>query len=201
MQHSEEFSLYQKFLVSDQREKLISPPIYTTAISRDARDNLNVLDFGCGHGYVAMLLALLPLNGIRVYACDTDEECLDVLWGRIAQREVKNLTAFHMPNYSQIYIPGWLPPIDYVFASFSMSSLEHPDIGLPQLVKQTPPGTQFHFVEWDPEKSHTALDVYVPRARRIAIGDFKQLLMYSGLTIQHEESGKQLYYTMRATKV
>jgi len=200
VQHSEEFALYQKFLVSDQREKLINPQIYTAAISRDARDNLNILDFGCGHGYVAMLLAHLPLNGIRVYACDTDEECLDVVWGRIAQRGVKNLTAFHMPNYSQIYMPGWLPPIDYVVCSFSMSSLEHPDIGLPQIVRQTPAGTQFLFVEWDPEKSHPALDIYVPPARRIAVGDFKQLLLYSGLTVQHEDSGKQPYYTMRAIK-
>jgi hypothetical protein len=87
-----------------------------------------------------------------------------------------------------------------VNCSFSLSALEHPDIGLPQIVKQTPPGTHFVFTEWDPDKSHPVIDLYIPPARRISVGDFKQLLRYSGLTVQHEESGKQPYYTMRAIK-
>jgi SAM-dependent methyltransferase len=200
VQHSEECVEYQKFLVSDQREKLIHPNIYTAALQKDARENLNILDFGCGHGYVAVHLATKPLHGIRVYACDTDEECLDVLWGRIAERQMNNLTAFHMPNYSQISLPGWLPPIDYVFCSFSISALEHPDIGLPHLVTQVPHGTNFIFTEWDPTRSHALVDMFVPQSRRIALGDFKQLLKVSGLEVQHEESGKQAYYLIRATK-
>jgi ubiquinone/menaquinone biosynthesis C-methylase UbiE len=201
MQHSEEFALYQKFLVSDQREKLISPHSYTATILKDNRDSLNVLDFGCGHGYVAMTMALLPLNGIRVYACDTDEECLDVLWGRIAQRSVKNLTAFHLPNYSQIYMPGWLPPMDYVYASFSMSALEHPDIALPQIVRQMPSGTQFHFTEWDPTRSHPLIDNHIPAARRLGVDDLKKLIAGSGLALQHVEAARQPYYTVRAIKI
>ncbi|MBS0618644.1 MAG: class I SAM-dependent methyltransferase [Spirochaetes bacterium] len=200
MQHAEEFVEYQKYLISDQREKLILPQHYTAQLSREVREDLNVLDFGCGHGYVAMLLALLPLKGLRVYACDTDEECLDVLWGRIAERGVKNLTAFHLPNYSQIYLPGWLPPVDYVFCSFSISTLEHPDIGLPQLVKHVAKGTQFSFTEWESERSHPAIDIYVPPARRIVFADFKQLVEESGLKILFEESGKQQYYSVRAVK-
>lgn len=147
-----------------------------------------------------MQLATLPSPGIRVYACDTDEECLDVLWGRIAHRVVPNLTAFHLPNYSQISLPGWLPQMDYVICSFSIAALEHPDIGLPQLVRQMPSGIQFLFVEWDPEKSHPVIDIYFPVSRRIAVGDFRQLIAVSGLKIQHEESGKQPYYVMRAQK-
>lgn len=200
MQHSEEFVEYQKFLISDQREKLINPQIYNNPIAKDSRENLSVLDFGCGHGYVALHLASLPMQSITVYACDTDEECLDVLWGRIAHRALQNVTAFHMPNYSQIYLPGWLPTLDYVFCSFSMSALEHPDIALPQIVKQVPQGAHFHFVEWDPEKSHSQLDVFVPPARRIKLPDFRKLVTVSGLKIQNEESGKQPYYTVRAMK-
>lgn len=167
---------------------------------RDPRDNIVVLDFGCGHGYVAVALATLAHPGVRVYACDTDEECLDVLWGRIAHRGVPNLTAFHLPNYSQISLPGWLPAPDYVVCSFSISALEHPDIGLPQLVKQVPQGTNFLFVEWDPERSHKLIDIYAPPARRLSVHDFRQLVEYSGLKLTHEESGKQLYYYMRAIK-
>lgn len=200
VQHSEEFALYQKYLISDQREKLINPQIYSAPLTRDGRENINVLDFGCGHGYVSMYVATMPLPGIRVYACDTDEECLDVIWGRIAHRGQHNITAFHLPNYSQIYLPGWLPKIDYVFCSFSISALEHPDIGLPQIVKQVATGTNFLFVEWDPEKSHPQIDVFVPPARRLRTEDFRQLLKMSGLALQHEDSGKQLYYVMRAIK-
>jgi len=200
VQHSENFVDYQKYLVSDQREKLIPASTYLNFISRDTRENLTVLDFGCGHGYVAMHIATKPLPGIRVYACDADEECLDVLWGRIALRQLPNLTAFHIPNYSQISLPGWLPKPDYVFCSFSISALEHPDIGLPHLVTQVDKGTQFLFVEWDPYKSHNMIDQYVPQSRRIALGDFKQLLMVSNLSLAHEESGKQPYYVLRAVK-
>ncbi|MFO1471025.1 MAG: class I SAM-dependent methyltransferase [Turneriella sp.] len=200
MQHSEEFVEYQKFLISDQREKLINPQIYNNLLAKDPRENLNVLDFGCGHGYVAIQVAQLPLAGIRVYACDTDEECLDVLWGRIAQRGLQNVTAFHLPNFSQIYLPGWLPAPDYVFCSFSISALEHPDIGLPQIVRQVPSGTNFLFVEWDPEKTHPLVDIYVPPSRRISLPDFRKLVDYSGLTAQHEEAGKQPYYLLRALK-
>lgn len=159
-----------------------------------------MLDFGCGHGYVAMLLATLPQPAMRVYACDSDEECLDVLWGRIAHRGINNLTAFHLPNYSQIYLPGWLPAFEHVICSFSISALEHPDIGLPQLVRQIASGAQFLFVEWDPEKSHKLIDIYVPPARRILPADFRKLLEYSGLKINAEESGKMLYYFFRAVK-
>lgn len=149
---------------------------------------------------MAVHAAALPMNGLRVYACDTDEECLDILWGRIAQRNLTNMTAFHLPNYSQISLPGWLPPLDYVFCSFSMSAVEHPDIALPALVGQVAKGTQFLFVEWDPYKSHPVIDIYVPASRRIAPGDFKQLLLVSGLQLQHEDSGRQPYYVMRAVK-
>lgn len=159
-----------------------------------------MLDFGCGHGYVAAHIAVLPLAGLRVYACDTDEECLDVLWGRIAQRSLHNLTAFHLPNHSQIYLPGWLPPLDYVFCSFSLSSVEHADIALPQIVRQVPQGAQFLFVEWDPHKTHPVMDRYIPAARRIAPEDFKKLISVSGLALQHEESGRQPFYVMRALK-
>ena len=159
-----------------------------------------MLDFGCGHGYVAMLVATLPQQNTRVYACDSNEECLDVLWGRIAHRLVHNLTAFHMSNYSQIYLPGWLPAPDYVICSFSISALEHPEIGLPQLVKQLPVGVNFLFVEWDPEKTHKLIDIYAPAARRIAAPEFRQLLEYSGLKITHDETGKHLHYVMRAVK-
>ncbi|HRP68555.1 MAG TPA: class I SAM-dependent methyltransferase [Turneriella sp.] len=200
MQAADDFIQYQQFLISDQREKLIPSAVYTSALTKDVRENLNVLDFGCGHGYVAVLLAHLPLKGLHVYACDCDEECLDTLWGRIAHRDIKNLTAFHLSNYAQIYTPTWLPPIDHVFFSFSVSALEHPDISLPQIVKQMPAGTQFHFFDWNPHKSHPQVDIFVPPARRIQIDDFKKLLEYSGLTLQHEESGKQIYYTMRAIK-
>jgi hypothetical protein len=147
-----------------------------------------------------MLLATLTRPGIRVYACDSDEECLDVLWGRIAHRQIKNLTAFHLPNYSQIYLPGWLPQPDYVVCSFSISALEHPDIGLPQLVSQVASGTNFLFVEWDPERSHKLIDIYVPASRRITPADFRDLVEYSGLKLSSEESGKHLYYVVRAVK-
>jgi ubiquinone/menaquinone biosynthesis C-methylase UbiE len=179
----------------------VHPGIYTSQIQRDARENLNILDFGCGYGYVAMQLAISAVPGIRVYACDTDEECLDVLWGRIAHRVVKNLTAFHLPNYSQISLPGWLPAMDYVICSFSIAALEHPDIGLPQLARQMAGGTQFLFVEWDPEKTHPFIDIYFPPARRITPADFKQLIEMSGLKLQQEEIGKQPYYVLRAMKV
>lgn len=200
MQHSENFVEYQKYLVSDQREKLIPASIYTNVLARDTRETLTVLDFGCGHGYVAVHLATKSLPNLRVYACDADEECLDVLWGRIASRQLLNLTAFHMSNYSQLYLPGWLPKPDYVFCSFSISALEHPDIGLPHLVTQLDKGTQFLFVEWDPYRSHAMIDTFVPASRRIALGDFKQLLMISELTMTHEESGKHPYYVVRAVK-
>ncbi|MFZ5630740.1 MAG: class I SAM-dependent methyltransferase [Spirochaetota bacterium] len=167
---------------------------------RDPRDSINILDFGCGHGYVAMVLATLVHPGIRVYACDSDEECLDVLWGRIAHRQVQNLTAFHLPNYSQVSLPGWLPAPDYVVCSFSISALEHPDIGLPQLVRQVPSGTNFLLVEWDPERTHKLIDIYIPPARRITPADFRRLVEYSGLKITSEDSGKQLYYSVRAVK-
>jgi ubiquinone/menaquinone biosynthesis C-methylase UbiE len=147
-----------------------------------------------------MVLATLARPGIRVYACDSDEECLDVLWGRIAHRQVQNLTAFHVPNYSQVSLPGWLPAPDYVICSFSISALEHPDIGLPQLVRQVPQGTNFLFVEWDPERSHKLIDIYVPQARRITPADFRHLVEYSGLKITATESGKDIFYAVRAAK-
>ncbi|MBV6493852.1 MAG: hypothetical protein LDLANPLL_01876 [Turneriella sp.] len=196
----DEFIEYQKFLISDVREKLIPQTIYTSIVTKDLRENLNILDFGCGHGYVAMLLADLPLKGAHIYACDCDEECLDVLWGRIAHREIKNLTAFHILNYAQIYMPQWLPSIDHVFFSFSVSALEHADISLPQIVKQMPVGTQFHFTDWRPEATHPQLDIFVPSAQRIFVSDFKNLLEHSGLNVQQEANEKLLYYTMRAIK-
>lgn len=180
---------------------MVSAQLYTAQLLRDPREQLHVLDFGCGHGYASLLLAELPRPGIHVYACDSDETCLDVLWGRIAHRRLNNLTAFHLTNYSQIYLPGWLPAPEYVVCSFSISALEHPDIGLPQLVKQVPSGTNFLFVEWDPEKSHKMIDIYVPSVRRITPPDFRRLIEYSGLKLVSEESGKQLCYAMRAMKV
>lgn len=169
-------------------------------LAREQRNAINVLDFGCGYGYVALHLAGLQHPQVRVYACDCDEECLDVLWGRIAQRQLNNVTAFHLPNYSQIYLPAWLPTFDYVFCSFSMSALEHPDIALPQLVQQMAPGTQFFLVDWDPEKSHPQLDIFVPPAKRILAADFRHLIEYSGLHIDAEETGKNVYYHFRAHK-
>ena len=47
---------YQNFLVSENRSSLISPQLYRRLISGKAKE-LNVLDFGCGLGYVSTILA------------------------------------------------------------------------------------------------------------------------------------------------
>lgn len=167
---------------------------------RDAPSDANLLDFGCGYGHVSLLFAKFSRAPKHIYGCDTDEGVLDVLWKRIAERELKNVTAFHIPNYSQIALPGWLPPIHYVVCSFSVSALEYPEIELPQLAEQVAVGTQFLFVEWHPERSLDPIDIFVPPATRILPEDFRELVQRSGLTVTHEEQSKLPYYIVRARK-
>jgi len=191
---------YQQYLISDLREKLIPAHIYSASVLKLGFENLNLLDFGCGYGFVSLSIAELPIKNLKVYACDSQEDFLDVLWGRIAHRNEQKVTAFHLPNRSQIFFPDWLPKMNYVICSFSISALEHPEIGLPAIVKSVAKGTHFHFVEWDAEKTHPQIEILYPANARIPHADFKHLLRRSGLEVTFEEIDKNPYYQFKAKK-
>ena len=101
-----EIQAYQDFLVSEYRESLIPKAFYDELISPGA-ENINILEYNCGQGYLTILLGekFLDNEAVKIYGCDHFNDLLDVCWGRIVKRKTKNVTVFFIPERPAVYFP------------------------------------------------------------------------------------------------
>ena len=124
---------YQDFLLSEERELFIPKEIYWQWIPPNTQ---RILDLGCGKGYVSLLLARYfqeKEEKKEIYACDQKEEFLDHLYQVKAHEGYSSFYVFLMPPYSKLLFPSWLPSIDYIILSFTLSTVEDPFLFLHSL--------------------------------------------------------------------
>lgn len=165
---------YQEFLISSQRVQWVDDAVYWQMIPRVTEKN-NILDFGCGLGYVSFLYAreIQEKNiDAHVYACDSQEELLDMLWKRIVDYKFNKLTPLYIANKDRAVLPNWIPPLDHVLFSFSFSSLENGMKAAENIVQELHPqltqNAQVHVVEWNPLYSDPLLQKLLPKEKYIA---------------------------------
>ena len=190
---------YHDLLNSDQRPALISNEIYSKFIP-GLENGENILDFGCGIGHVSLLYANRFENNqdSHIYACDYQEDLLDILWRRVSQRQVKNLTPFFMPMRSRQHFPKWLPSFRHIVMSLSLSNAIDPKELLQSFIPIAGRGAEIHILEWENQKNHPLLDQIVTVRRRLSMNDVVTYLNEAGFTISKEYPREKMYFAVSA---
>lgn len=157
---------YQKFLISDRRKNLLNPMIYMEFLKN--RNSENILDFGCGLGYVTLYYALKfrTKTEKKIYACDYQEDLLDSLWQSATKQSLTNITPFFMPDRSHLVFAGWIPKMDDVIFSLSLSGMDDPSLALKTLRPVLNENGLIHIIEWDKDKTSTTLDDWLRPSER-----------------------------------
>ncbi|MDH4262758.1 MAG: class I SAM-dependent methyltransferase [Spirochaetia bacterium] len=191
---------YQDFLISEQRKGVVSPELYNNMISQ-SKPEMNILDFGCGLGYVSVFYSekFKETDDVHIYACDYQVDVLDLLWKRIAENKFKKITPFFMSDQSRLHFPNWIPIADHIILSFSLSTTDNPVDILTTLQTKISGTTMIHLVEWDKNKKHEKIDVIYPERYRLTVEQTKDYLERTGYEIlkDYKINGPYFAYTCR----
>ncbi|MDH4200072.1 MAG: class I SAM-dependent methyltransferase [Spirochaetia bacterium] len=175
---------YQDFLISEQRKGIISGDLYHAMLPAFTPE-LNILDFGCGFGYVSVYYSekFKEHDDFHIYACDYQIDALDFLWKRIAENKFKNITPFHMPDQSRLHCPKWVPVADHLFFSFSLSATDNPVDILKTIRPLISEKTLIHVIDWDKNRNHEKMDVLYPVRSRLDAAQVKDCLERTGYSV------------------
>lgn len=186
---------YQDFLISEQRKGVVSPDLYQ-AMLPTFRPDMNILDFGCGLGYVSVFYSEMfkEHDQFHIYACDYLVDVLDAFWKRIAENHFKNITPFHMPDQSRLHLPKWIPPVDFLFFSFSLSTTDNPVDILKTIKPVLSESSYIHIIDWDKNKSHEKIDAIYPLRNRLEESQVKDYLQRTDYEIVKEFKTSGPYY-------
>lgn len=186
---------YHDFLFSKKREQIIEPDVYIKIIDSAVRQNIgddpekhiNILDFGCGAGYVSLLLAeqFVDVQNLHIYALDYQEDLLDQFWKRIVQNELKNVTPFHLNEQNRIFYPKWLPSMDIALFSFSLSASSGPDDILETTGRVMQPSGRIFIFDWSADFSEDTLNEVFPQEDRLTPMILEQIIERSGYQLQN----------------
>ena len=167
---------YQNYLISKDRESVVPNRIYDDFISlhpptATANEPFTVLDFGCGMGYTSVYLAhrFQKVSTLKIYSCDYQEKLLDQLWYRLVKQKLSNVTPFYMSSHPTLYFPTWLPLMDHIILSFSLSTCKNINLILNSIKKIMKPISFLHIIDWDVSKKNSLVDVYVRKEAKIAL--------------------------------
>lgn len=204
-----ELKEFQEFMLSSERVRLVNDQVYQN-FSAYIKPQENILDFGCGQGYVSLLCAttLAEKNiDAHVYACDYQELLLDLFWKHIVQKKLTKVTPFFVPNHNRIIFPTWLPSVSHVIFSFSLSAVKDiPSVfhSLQSIVTDT---AKIHVIDWNPECKDSSLEEFVPTAYRVDKQKILQALTEHGYEIEKQyaftqktDSQKPPFYGFTVTK-
>jgi len=194
---------YQDFLISEQRKGVVSPELYNNMIS-EIRPSMNILDFGCGLGYVSVYYSekFKEVEDLHIYACDYQVDVLDLLWKRIAENKFKKITPFFMSDQSRLHFPNWVPVADHIFLSFSLSTTDNPVDVLTTLKSKVSETTIVHLVDWDKKKNHERIDAIYSERYRLTQEQTKDYLERTGYEIlkEYKISGPYFAFSCRLKK-
>lgn len=191
---------YQDFLISEQRKGIVLPEIYNHMI-HEPKPGMNVLDFGCGLGYVSVFYSekFKENDNFHIYACDYQVDVLDTFWKRIAENKFRNITPFFMSDQSRLHFPGWIPVADYIFLSFSLGTTDNPVDILKTIRVKASASTIFHVIDWDKNKTHLKIDDIYPARYRLTQEQTKDYLERTGYEIikDYKIQGPYFAFTCR----
>lgn len=201
---------YHEFLFSKKREQIILPEVYLKIIDYHINSEIkpyNILDFGCGAGYVSLLIGehLKEIPDVHIYSLDYQEDLLDQFWKKIVQKELKNVTPFHLNEQNRIFYPKWLPDIDLAFFSFSLSASSGPDDILETTGRIIIPGGRIFIFDWSSDFNNLTLDELFPQENRLTPMIFEQIIERSGYYLDKDKekykiSNQEGYFFLEAFK-
>ena len=196
-QKSHENEEYQNFLISDSRENLIPSAIYDQIIP-EIKPDTNLLDFGCGLGFVLFYYAqkFQHVENTHFYGCDYQEDLLDLCWKKITQKELKNTTPFFTPDKSRLHFPEWLPKMNHIVLSFSLSCAEEKNQVLLSLSQILAEDGLIHILEWEKDYENILLDNFYSNKNRFSFEECQTILEENNFTVIKKKIPKESCYCL-----
>ncbi|MDH5721626.1 MAG: class I SAM-dependent methyltransferase [Spirochaetia bacterium] len=188
---------YQNFLISDERDSIIPSSFYELLIPQIEPES-NLLDFGCGLGFVAFYYALKyrDIEKTKFYGCDYQEDLLDLCWKKATQKELKNTTFFYTPDKSRINFPEWLPKMNHIILSFSLSCVEEKDHILLSLSQILAEKAMIHIIEWEKDFNNKFLNEYYKEKNRISLEETENILEKIKFNVIKKRTPQQGCYSL-----
>ncbi len=145
---------YHAFLTSQKRDYYLPASLYSKIIKPIPKEQkIYILDFGTGLGYAALSIANTynDYPNFKIFACDYQEPLLDQLWHTLTKKKITNITPFFIPSYSSVNFPSWLPKMNQIICSLSLSASKNPEEVIQTIHKIVVPNGFVHIVDWKVE--------------------------------------------------
>ncbi len=145
---------YHQLLNSREREAVFKNNLYDQLISLakfSSNIPMNILDFGCGQGHIALYLAeqLQNFPDTHIYCCDYTEEDLDLIYLNKITNQLHYITPFFMPDHSKLRFASWLPKMDHILCAFSISRAQYVTNLVTSMKSILNDDGALHIIDWE----------------------------------------------------
>ncbi len=191
---------YQTFLTSQTRSSLVPDSLYLNLFPEHIFGAQNIMEFGCGRGYVSLLLAVQHRHtaDFHIYACDYQEDLLDDFWKKKVSLGLNNVTPFFNPDRSLIAFPKWLPAIDHLIFSFSLSAVEDPYTVLTSVKKILSESGEVHIIDWQHNAKDKTIEKLFAPEHRLTHMILSQWLELTGYKVVESKTDYENVFYIRA---
>lgn len=137
---------YQEFLISSKRRTIYPPEALFSSIKlSDAR---NIVDFGCGMGFLIPEIQKVIPKDTWIWAGDCQQDLLDLILRRKLMEGWEKVSPFYIDRSDHPLLPEWIPVPDVIIASLSISTFPNPGLAMDGLVRSMKPEGKLVIIDW-----------------------------------------------------
>jgi len=138
---------FQEYLLSRERLELF--PVEKILGQLQWGGIENFLDFGAGNGFFIPFFYQYRPAGCHIWAAECQEELLDQLLQQRVKQDWPDFSAFFVERTEHPLLPDWIPPMDMIFCSLSLSTFANPALALLGLRRSLSDSGRIIVLDWE----------------------------------------------------
>lgn len=138
---------YHKYLLSAARGELFPPDPLLSQISWEGVENL--LDFGMGNGYFLPHFYKYIGKDCQVWGAECQEILIDATLKMKVDEDFQNFIPFHTPRTEHPLLPDWIPEMDLIFCSCTLSTFADPSLAIHGIGRSLNTDGKIIIIDWE----------------------------------------------------
>ncbi len=185
---------YHKYLLSAARAELFPPTQILSQLNWQGVKN--VLDFGMGNGYFLTHFYRHAEPETHIWGAECQEILIDYCLKLKVKEKFENFIPFFIERTEHPLLPDWIPPMDLIFCSCSLSTFADPALAIQGIGRALNMDGRIIILDWEKTQSPSGPDI----VQKISQIRMKYFVEDAGFRIIRQLKTNQYLYAMEIGK-